>query len=412
MEAYYQLKELKLPGAAIDFLNLSALNKLEVFHIQDTKAGLEIDLSQSAALNRVEIISGSNIRMKLHPDAIVGLKIQDSYFKNLSDLNIDKVKELSLKNVKLMDNELLKTQNPYLEKIDISVEGVSEKGSDGSTYHSLVFDNNFIAKINAAAPNLKSLSVTFANSELYQQADFSGLNLPLLEKFSIEIIDENPGASPFRSQTENFELSRCPKLKEFSLSGLYTREINLSQLTTAYNPELKQIRIVAATNKLYLPENSNEVQVNLALTRINEVIVPEAAKQKHSLLFFDFYKVKIGEAIADNIDLDWNYLRNLLKSVSGYMDPTPPSEFIPASDRETVVFNNKVLDFSGPQWKNFKGKVSFLHRLWSIDYTDIDYIDFGHLTEANFNTKTISVNVGCIVKNLPDGLIIKQISPY
>ena len=38
--------------------------------------------------------------------------------------------------------------------------------------------------------------------------------------------------------------------------------------------------------------------------------------------------------------------------------------------------------------------------------SQIDYIDFGHLTKANISVSSITVNPGCVVKNAPEGLRI------
>ena len=73
--------------------------------------------------------------------------------------------------------------------------------------------------------------------------------------------------------------------------------------------------------------------------------------------------------------------------------------------RSWFVFN--ILDFSGEQWRGFKGLVYFQGLVGPASRTiPIDYLDFGHLTKANINASSITVNPGCVVKNAPEGLRI------
>ena len=105
--------------------------------------------------------------------------------------------------------------------------------------------------------------------------------------------------------------------------------------------------------------------------------------------------------------LDYDYLRDHFASISGLAISLPPSKYIPRTDEQAIWFAFNILDFSGEQWRGFKGLV-YLQGLGGVTSRNsrIDYIDFGHLTKANISASSITVNPGCVVKNVPEGLRI------
>ena len=136
----------------------------------------------------------------------------------------------------------------------------------------------------------------------------------------------------------------------------------------------------------------------MEVEEVEQINVPPSAKKKGNLTLRDY---------NSRGDLDYDYLRDHFASISGLAISLPPSKYIPRADEQAIWFAFNILDFSGEQWRGFKGLV-YLQGLRGVTSRNsrIDYIDFGHLTKANISASSITVNPGCVVKNAPEGLRI------
>ena len=129
---------------------------------------------------------------------------------------------------------------------------------------------------------------------------------------------------------------------------------------------------------------------------------PLSAKKKGNLTLRNY-----NSRALVHTSLDHEYLRSQFASVYGLAVSLPPSKYLPHPDEREIWFVFNILDFSGEQWRGFKGLVYFQGLVGPASRTiPIDYLDFGHLTKANINASSITVNPGCVVKNAPEGLRI------
>ena len=138
----------------------------------------------------------------------------------------------------------------------------------------------------------------------------------------------------------------------------------------------------------------------MEVEEVEQINVPPSAKKKGNLTLRDYNSLV-------HTSLDHEYLRSHFASVYGLAVSLPPSKYVPHADEQAIWFAFNILDFSGEQWRGFKGLI-YLQGLGGVTSRNskIDYIDFGHLTKANISASSITVNPGCVVKNAPEGLRI------
>ena len=193
---------------------------------------------------------------------------------------------------------------------------------------------------------------------------------------------------------------------------LYAPEIDLSPLNSSTTPQLQHVLFSGATKTLTAPSLSHTFAFDVEVEEVGQINVPLSAKKKGNLTLRDYNSRgedghTIGNPPLVHTSLDHEYLRSQFASVYGLAVSLPPSKYVPHTDEQAIWFAFNILDFSGEQWRGFKGLV-YLQGLGGVTSRNsrIDYIDFGHLTKANISASSITVNPGCVVKNVPEGLRI------
>ena len=342
-----------------------------------------------------------NLTIRQHPDARFKLIVKEGYFSSLASLGVDQATSLYLENVRLRDVDLLGKVSPRIATLSITVESGDSYGSDGLRYHPLPFDNEFITRLNSQLPQLQRLQVIFAERKDFDRSAFDKLQLPALKELTLGIRPKK-GAVARSSWGRNvrFTLAGCPALQKVELLHLYAPEIDLSPLNSSTTPQLQHVLFSGATEALTAPSLSHTFAFDVEVEEVEQINVPPSAKKKGNLTLRNYNSLV-------HTSLDHEYLRSHFASVYGLAVSLPPSKYVPHADEQAIWFAFNILDFSGEQWRGFKGLV-YLQGLGGVTSRNskIDYIDFGHLTKANISASSITVNPGCVVKNAPEGLRI------
>ena len=399
LSAYPQTTSLEISAGQLERLDLRGLKDLRKLQIKGAKDGLIVDATDCAKLREIQVTGTPNLTIRQHPDARFKLIVSKSYFSSLSSLGVEQATSLYLEDVSLRDIDLLGKVSPSITSLSITVEAGDVYGADGLRYHPLPFDNTFITQLSNQLPQLQRLQVTFAERQDFDRASFDKLKLPALQELSIGIRPkEGAVARSSWGRNVHFSLSGCPALKKVELLHLYAPEIDLSPLNSSTTPQLQHVLFSGATKALTAPSLSHTFAFDVEVEEVEQINVPPSAKKKGNLTLRDY---------NSRGDLDYDYLRDHFASISGLAISLPPSKYIPRADEQAIWFAFNILDFSGEQWRGFKGLV-YLQGLRGVTSRNsrIDYIDFGHLTKANISASSITVNPGCVVKNAPEGLRI------
>ena len=398
LSAYPRTTTLEISAAQLERLDLRGLRELRVLRIKGAKDGLIVNASDCARLKEIEVTGTPNLTIRQHPDARFKLIVKEGYFSSLASLGVDQATSLYLENVRLRDVDLLGKVSPRIATLSITVESGDSYGSDGLRYHPLPFDNEFITRLNSQLPQLQRLQVIFAERKDFDRSTFDKLQLPALKELTLGIRAKK-GAVARSSWGRNvrFTLAGCPALQKVELLHLYAPEIDLSPLNSSTTPQLQHVLFSGATEALTAPSLSHTFAFDVEVEEVGQIIVPPSAKKKGNLTLRDLV----------HTSLDHEYLRSQFASVYGLVVSLPPSKYVPHTDEQEIWFAFNILDFSGEQWRGFKGLV-YLQGLRGVTSRNsrIDYIDFGHLTKANISASSITVNPGCVVKNAPEGLRI------
>ena len=401
LSAYPRTTSLEISAGQLERLDLRGLKDLRRLQIKGAKDGLIVDASDCARLKEIEVTGTPNLTIRQHPDARFKLIVKEGYFSSLASLGVDQATSLYLENVRLRDVDLLGKVSPRIATLSITVESGDSYGSDGLRYHPLPFDNEFITRLNSQLPQLQRLQVIFAERKDFDRSAFDKLQLPALKELTLGIRPKK-GAVARSSWGRNvrFTLAGCPALQKVELLHLYAPEIDLSPLNSSTTPQLQQVLFSGATKTLTAPSLSHTFAFDVEVEEVEQINVPPSAKKKGNLTLRNYNSLV-------HTSLDHEYLRSHFASVYGLAVSLPPSKYVPHADEQAIWFAFNILDFSGEQWRGFKGLVYFrgLHGTASRTIP-IDYLDFGHLTKANINASSITVNPGCIVKNVPEGLRI------
>ena len=413
LSAYPRTTTLEISAAQLERLDLRGLRELRVLRIKGAKDGLIVDASDCARLKEIEVTGTPNLTIRQHPDARFKLIVKEGYFSSLASLGVDQATSLYLENVRLRDVDLLGKVSPRIATLSITVESGDSYGSDGLRYHPLPFDNEFITRLNSQLPQLQRLQVIFAERKDFDRSTFDKLQLPALKELTLGIRPKK-GAVARSSWGRNvrFTLAGCPALQKVELLHLYAPEIDLSPLNSSSTPQLQQVLFSGATKVLTAPSLSHTFAFDVEVEEVGQINVPPSAKKKGNLTLRDYNSRgedghTIGNSPLVHTSLDHEYLRCQFASVYGLAVSLPPSKYLPHPDEREIWFVFNILDFSGEQWRGFKGLVYFQGLVGPASRTiPIDYLDFGHLTKANINASSITVNPGCIVKNIPEGLRI------
>ena len=399
LSAYPQTTSLEISAGQLERLDLRGLKDLRKLQIKGAKDGLIVDATDCAKLREIQVTGTPNLTIRQHSDARFKLIVSKSYFSSLSSLGVEQATSLYLEDVSLRDIDLLGKVSPSITSLSITVEAGDVYGADGLRYHPLPFDNTFITQLSNQLPQLQRLQVTFAERQDFDRASFDKLKLPALQELSIGIRPKK-GAVARSSWGRNvrFTLAGCPALQKVELLHLYAAEIDLSPLNSSTTPQLQHVLFSGATKALTAPSLSHTFAFEVEVEEVEQINVPPSAKKKGNLTLRDY---------NSRGDLDYDYLRDHFASISGLAISLPPSKYIPRADEQAIWFAFNILDFSGEQWRGFKGLV-YLQGLRGVTSRNsrIDYIDFGHLTKANISASSITVNPGCVVKNAPEGLRI------
>jgi len=402
LSAYPQTTSLEISAGQLERLDLRGLKDLRRLQIKGAKDGLIVDATDCAKLREIQVTGTPNLTIRQHPDARFKLIVSKSYFSSLSRLGVEQATSLYLEDVRLRDIDLLGKVSPSITSLSITVEAGDVYGADGLRYRPLPFDNTFITQLSNQLPQLQRLQVTFAERQDFDRASFDKLKLPALQELSIGI---RPGKTPVARSSWGhdlrFALDGCPALKKVELLHLYAPEIDLSPLTSSSSPRLKQVIISGAAKTLTTPGLSHPFDLTAEVEDLSQIIVPTSAKKKGNLTLRGYNSHPV------HTSLDHEYLRSHFASVYGLAVSLPPSKYVPHADEQAIWFAFNILDFSGEQWRGFKGLI-YLQGLGDVTSRNskIDYIDFGHLTKANISASSITVNPGCVVKNAPEGLRI------
>ena len=413
LSAYPRTTTLEISAAQLERLDLRGLRELRVLRIKGAKDGLIVDASDCARLKEIEVTGTPNLTIHQHPDARFKLIVKEGYFSSLASLGVDQATSLYLENVRLRDVDLLGKVSPRIATLSITVESGDSYGADGLRYHPLPFDNEFITRLNSQLPQLQRLQVIFAERKDFDRSTFDKLQLPALKELTLGIRAKK-GAVARSSWGRNvrFTLAGCPALQKVELLHLYAPEIDLSPLNSSTTPQLQQVLFSGATKALTAPSLSHTFAFDVEVEEVGQINVPPSAKKKGNLTLRDYNSRgedghTIGNSPLVHTSLDHEYLRSQFASVYGLAVSLPPSKYVPHTDEQEIWFAFNILDFSGEQWRGFKGLVYFQGLGGTASRTiPIDYLDFGHLTKANINASSITVNPGCIVKNVPEGLRI------
>ena len=403
LSAYPRTTSLEISAAQLERLDLRGLRELRQLRIKGAKDGLIVDASDCARLKEIEVTGTPNLTIRQHPDARFKLIVKEGYFSSLASLGVDQATSLYLENVRLRDVDLLGKVSPRIATLSITIESGDSYGSDGLRYHPLPFDNEFITRLNSQLPQLQRLQVTFAERKDFDRAAFDKLQLPALKELTLGIRPKK-GAVARSSWGRNirFTLAGCPALTKVELLHLYAPEIDLSPLNSSTTPQLQQVLFSGATKTLTAPSLSHTFAFDVEVEEVGQINVPPSAKKKGNLTLRGY-----NSRALVHTSLDHEYLRSQFASVYGLAVSLPPSKYLPHPDEREIWFAFNILDFSGEQWRGFKGLVYFQGLVGPASRTiPIDYLDFGHLTKANINASSITVNPGCIVKNVPEGLRI------
>lgn len=402
LSAYPRTTSLEISAGQLERLDLRGLKDLRRLQIKGAKDGLIVDATDCAKLREIQVTGTPNLTIRQHPDARFKLIVSKSYFSSLSSLGVEQATSLYLEDVRLRDIDLLGKVSPSITSLSITVEAGDVYGADGLRYRPLPFDNTFITQLSDQLPQLQRLQVTFAERQDFDRASFDKLKLPALQELSIGI-RPGKGAVARSSWGRNvrFSLAGCPALKKVELLHLYAPEIDLSPLTSSSSPRLKQVIISGAAKTLTTPGLSHPFDLTAEVEDLSQIIVPTSAKKKGNLTLRGYNSHLV------HTSLDHEYLRSHFASVYGLAVSLPPSKYVPHADEQAIWFAFNILDFSGEQWRGFKGLI-YLQGLGDVTSRNskIDYIDFGHLTKANISASSITVNPGCVVKNAPEGLRI------
>ena len=402
LSAYPRTTSLEISAGQLERLDLRGLKDLRRLQIKGAKDGLIVDATDCAKLREIQVTGTPNLTIRQHPDARFKLIVSKSYFSSLSRLGVEQATSLYLEDVRLRDIDLLGKVSPSIASLSITVEAGDAYGTDGLRYRPLPFDNTFITQLSNQLPQLQRLQVTFAERQDFDRASFDKLKLPALQELSIGI---RPGKTPVARSSWGhdlrFALDGCPALKKVELLHLYAPEIDLSPLTSSSSPRLKQVIISGAAKTLTTPGLSHPFDLTAEVEDLSQIIVPTSAKKKGNLTLRGYNSHLV------HTSLDHEYLRSHFASVYGLAVSLPPSKYVPHADEQAIWFAFNILDFSGEQWRGFKGLI-YLQGLGDVTSRNskIDYIDFGHLTKANISASSITVNPGCVVKNAPEGLRI------
>ena len=401
LSAYPHTTSLEISAGQLERLDLRGLQDLRRLQIKGAKDGLIVDATDCAKLREIQVTGTPNLTIRQHPEARFKLIVSKSYFSSLSSLGVEQATSLYLEDVRLRDIDLLGKVSPSITSLSITVEAGDVYGADGLRYRPLPFDNTFITQLSNQLPQLQRLQVTFAERQDFDRASFDKLKLPALQELSIGI---RPGKTPVARSSWGhdlrFALDGCPALKKVELLHLYAPEIDLSPLTSSSSPRLKQVIISGAAKTLTTPGLSHPFDLTAEVEDLSQIIVPTSAKKKGNLTLRNYNSLV-------HTSLDHEYLRSHFASVYGLAVSLPPSKYVPHADEQAIWFAFNILDFSGEQWRGFKGLI-YLQGLGDVTSRNskIDYIDFGHLTKANISASSITVNPGCVVKNAPEGLRI------
>ena len=413
LSAYPHTTSLEISAGQLERLDLRGLQDLRRLQIKGAKDGLIVDATDCAKLQEIQVTGTPNLTIRQHPDARFKLIVSKSYFSSLSRLGVEQATSLYLEDVRLRDIDLLGKVSPSIASLSITVEAGDAYGTDGLRYRPLPFDNTFITQLSNQLPQLQRLQVTFAERQDFDRASFDKLKLPALQELSIGIRPKK-GAVARSSWGRNvrFSLAGCPALKKVELLHLYAPEIDLSPLNSSTTPQLQQVLFSGATKTLTAPSLSHTFAFDVEVEEVGQINVPLSAKKKGNLTLRDYNSRgedghTIGNPPLVHTSLDHEYLRSQFASVYGLAVSLPPSKYVPHTDEQAIWFAFNILDFSGEQWRGFKGLV-YLQGLGGVTSRNsrIDYIDFGHLTKANISASSITVNPGCVVKNVPEGLRI------
>ncbi|MFC2396399.1 MAG: hypothetical protein ACFNO5_00030 [Porphyromonas pasteri] len=403
LSAYPQTTSLEISAGQLERLDLRGLKDLRRLQIKGAKDGLIVDATDCAKLREIQVTGTPNLTIRQHPEARFKLIVSKSYFSSLSSLGVDQATSLYLENVRLRDVDLLGKVSPRIATLSITVESGDSYGSDGLRYHPLPFDNEFITRLNSQLPQLQRLQVIFAERKDFDRSAFDKLQLPALKELTLGIRPKK-GAVARSSWGRNvrFTLAGCPALQKVELLHLYAPEIDLSPLNSSTTPQLQHVLFSGATEALTAPSLSHTFAFDVEVEEVGQINVPPSAKKKGNLTLRDY-----NSRALVHTSLDHEYLRSQFASVYGLVVSLPPSKYFPHPDEREIWFVFNILDFSGEQWRGFKGLVYFQGLVGTASRTiPIDYLDFGHLTKANINASSITVNPGCVVKNAPEGLRI------
>ena len=403
LSAYPRTTSLEISAGQLERLDLRGLKDLRRLQIKGAKDGLIVDATDCAKLREIQVTGTPNLTIRQHPDARFKLIVKEGYFSSLASLGVDQATSLYLENVRLRDVDLLGKVSPRIATLSITVESGDSYGSDGLRYHPLPFDNEFITRLNSQLPQLQRLQVIFAERKDFDRSAFDKLQLPALKELTLGIRPKK-GAVARSSWGRNvrFTLAGCPALQKVELLHLYAPEIDLSPLNSSTTPQLQHVLFSGATEALTAPSLSHTFAFDVEVEEVGQINVPPSAKKKGNLTLRDY-----NSRALVHTSLDHEYLRSQFASVYGLAVSLPPSKYFPHPDEREIWFVFNILDFSGEQWRGFKGLVYFQGLVGTASRTiPIDYLDFGHLTKANINASSITVNPGCIVKNVPEGLRI------
>ena len=403
LSAYPHTTSLEISAGQLERLDLRGLKDLRRLQIKGAKDGLIVDATDCAKLREIQVTGTPNLTIRQHPDARFKLIVKEGYFSSLASLGVDQATSLYLENVRLRDVDLLGKVSPRIATLSITVESGDSYGSDGLRYHPLPFDNEFITRLNSQLPQLQRLQVIFAERKDFDRSAFDKLQLPALKELTLGIRPKK-GAVARSSWGRNvrFTLAGCPALQKVELLHLYAPEIDLSPLNSSTTPQLQHVLFSGATEALTAPSLSHTFAFDVEVEEVGQINVPPSAKKKGNLTLRDY-----NSRALVHTSLDHEYLRSQFASVYGLAVSLPPSKYLPHPDEREIWFVFNILDFSGEQWRGFKGLVYFQGLVGTASRTiPIDYLDFGHLTKANINASSITVNPGCIVKNVPEGLRI------
>ena len=403
LSAYPRTTTLEISAAQLERLDLRGLRELRVLRIKGAKDGLIVDASDCARLKEIEVTGTPNLTIRQHPDARFKLIVKEGYFSSLASLGVDQATSLYLENVRLRDVDLLGKVSPRIATLSITVESGDSYGSDGLRYHPLPFDNEFITRLNSQLPQLQRLQVIFAERKDFDRSAFDKLQLPALKELTLGIRAKKGAVARSNwGRNIHFTLAGCPALQKVELLHLYSPEIDLSPLNSSTTPQLQHVLFSGATKALTAPSLSHTFAFDVEVEEVGQINVPLSAKKKGNLTLRNY-----NSRALVHTSLDHEYLRSQFASVYGLAVSLPPSKYIPRADEQAIWFAFNILDFSGEQWRGFKGLV-YLQGLGGVTSrnSQIDYIDFGHLTKANISVSSITVNPGCVVKNAPEGLRI------